>query len=106
MDMVNLFEVWILRSDGEIDHVGSHVKYPHALESAELHVLAMEAGDVPEILEAMVIWVYRDGEEDSVLEVAIRKRKVENEKAGRLKLIDDQLDHVAELMKQRKRDNG
>lgn len=74
MTMVDLFEIWTLRSDGETDHVASHVKYDQARDAAYLLVLMMEAGNNPEIVKSIVIWVHRGYEEDSVLEVGIMQR--------------------------------
>lgn len=73
----DFFEVWTIREDCEIDRVGSHSEYKSALDAAELLALFLQTGysGLSPIAGAVVVWVFRNSEEDSVLEVGIAKRK-------------------------------
>jgi hypothetical protein len=75
MGKVDIFEVWTIRDDGEIYRVGAHTEYTEAVASSQLMVLVMQAGAAAEIIRSVVVWVFRNSEEDSVLEVGVAKRK-------------------------------
>jgi hypothetical protein len=74
MKRVDVFEVWTIRDDGEIDRVGAHVEYVEAVASSQLLVLIMQAGAAAEIVATVVVWIFRDSVEDSVLEIGTEKR--------------------------------
>lgn len=99
MGGVNVFEVWTIRADSEIDRIGAHVEYSEAVASAQLMVLAMQSlGAVSPITRTVVVWIFRNSEEDSVLEVGIERRQdnLVGEKEKRIKLIDDSLNRCQE----------
>lgn len=111
MDRVDIFEVWTIRADSEIDRIGTHVEYTEALAAAQLMVLVIPAGATPPIMRAVVVWVFRNNVEGSVLEVGIERRTgnlVVDEEEKRIKLIDDALDKCQkELIRlKRERDDG
>ncbi len=110
MGRVNIFEVWTIRADSEIDRIGAHVEYSEAVSSAQLMVLVIPAGAASPIMRTVVVWIFRNSEEDSVLEVGIERRKdnLVDEKEKRIKLIDDALDECQkELIRlKREEDDG
>jgi len=94
MERVDVFEVWTIREDNEVDQVAAYVKYEEALGAAAVHTLVIQAGDVPQIIRAVVVWYFRNSEEQSVLEVGIETRITDTERKKRLQLIDDSLEEV------------
>lgn len=73
----DFFEVWTIREDCETDRVGSHSEYSNAMDRAVLLASFLQTGltGISPIVRAVVVWVFRNSEEDSVLEVGIAKRK-------------------------------
>ena len=110
MERVDVFEVWTIRADFEIDRVGTHIEYSEAVAAAQLLVMVIQAGLVSPIMRTVIVWIFRNNVEDSVLEVGIEHRKgnLVDEKAKRIRLIDDALDHCQkELIRLKmERDDG
>ena len=110
MERVDVFNVWTIRADFEVDRVGAHIEYSEAVASAQLLVMFIQAGAVSPIMRTVVVWTFRDSVEGSVLEVGIERRtgNLVDEKAKRIRLIDDALDHCQkELIRLKmERDDG